>query len=373
MALWTTTSLHLQCFPPVPEHVSMPWDAADDYLLQTLPVSAAALLFNDRQGALLCAMPTSASWIENVSSKKAALHNLAANEMSQDRLFLSSAAQLNDISGWVSDIVIRIPKNFEQLHYWLWLCAQYLPEGTPVWLAGMAKHIPVKWLNWLEQNCAGYEQFPQLRKARLLKITNGKQLLAPALWRGYRFGELHLQSLPGVFGRSSIDPGARFLTSVLGRNLSLLPESGTVCDLGCGNGVLGLWVKSTRPQLRIVQSDDHLPSVESARKNAQDAGVELDVVAGDCLESVDAPIDMVLCNPPFHDGHKQLDNIARNMFRQSADKLSADGKLVVVANRHLAYKAIMQRMFHSVELMDSDSKFNVWLASSPRKGNRNEA
>ncbi len=55
MPVWETTGLTLSCHPPVPDHIALPWDAADDYLLTRVePLDT--LTINDRYGALSCAL-----------------------------------------------------------------------------------------------------------------------------------------------------------------------------------------------------------------------------------------------------------------------------------------------------------------------------
>ncbi len=361
-------NLHLECYPAVPEHVSMPWDAADEYLVETLPADQRCLIINDRYGALACALPGGVSYVENASARYAAEQNAQRNDIDGLQFTTVIDAAALEASADLNAVVVRIPKNFDQLHYWLWLCQQALPVGTPIWLAGMSKHIPVKWLNWLEANADGYQQLKQQRKARLLKISNSTRLPKPALDKGYTLDDVRLTALPGVFGRANLDPGARFLIDTLKQLPELLEaEAGTVCDLGCGNGVLGNWLARNNANLTMIQTDDHWPSVESARANAIVAGVDITVHHGDCLEHVSGNLDLVLCNPPFHDGHKQLDNIARNMFEQSAAKLADDGQLIVVANRHLKYKPALSALFGSVEQLAGDTKFNVWLAANPKR------
>ncbi|WP_444997899.1 methyltransferase [Aliikangiella sp. IMCC44359] len=54
------------------------------------------------------------------------------------------------------------------------------------------------------------------------------------------------------------------------------------------------------------------------------------------------------------------------MFKQSAQCLTPNGELRVVANRHLKYQHMLKRYFDKVKSISNDSKFIVWLASAPK-------
>lgn len=367
---WQYTGQELECYPRVPENIAQPWDAADEYLLGTMDRTSRALIFNDRYGALALNLPEAQLWLESACARTAIERNLERNGQNATRHWMSEPSEESD---WPEQILIRAPKDFEQLQYWLWLCQQHCPASTSIYIAGMSKHIPVKWLKWLEAHCESYQQHPIQRKARLLTL-NGLTLPAPtSLMQGYQAGGLSFQALPGVFGRHQMDMGGRFLLETLERQS--IPVLGRVCDLGCGNGLLGLSLKSRQPELDLVMTDDSLAAVLSARHNIEINSTLLDdpaisqtisVVHGDTLSAVDGPLDTIICNPPFHDGHRQMTNLAERMFSQSAKRLQPDGRLIVVANRHLPYLPKLKQHFRQVRQSGQNAKFIVYTCTLPR-------
>lgn len=370
MSWWQATSLELECFPAVPEQIARAWDSADEYLMDHLGRDTPTLLFNDRYGALACALQQPVCWLDSACAHQSSINNRQRNGLDQtDARWINTPQQLQDSD--ISQVIIRLPKNFEQLRYWLQLCREHLDSQTTIYLAGMAKHIPVRWLNWLEQHCAHYQQLPVKRKARLLQVRHLANDPGLRLWQEYQVGPLNIQSLPGVFSRSSLDPGAEFLLHTLSSPDTItqarLPDfTGRLCDLGCGNGILGLWLKQRHPELQVIQTDDYLPAVESAQQNAQNANVDIACRHGHSLSAVSELLDWVVCNPPFHDGHKQLNNIASDMFNDSARQLKPHGNLLVVANRHLRYPPLLKRLFARVQRISSDQRFVIFWCQSPR-------
>lgn len=348
---WSFSNLELVCFPPVPGHVSQPWDSADEYLIDALDASKHTLIINDRHGALATTHLNADLWHESACARHAIERNLSNNALPTTRHWVTA------VDRTVHQVAIRIPKDFDQLVYWLSICQQQASNSTTIYLAGMAKHIPVKWLNWLEQHCDDYTQAPIRKKARLISL---KHLNIPErkAYEGYSLDGLRLESLPGVFSRNQPDIGGRFLLESIERQQITL--SGRVCDLGCGNGLLGLTLKRTHPDLHMTLTDDALSAVMSARHNAHLNQSDVSVLHGDTLDTAQGKFDTIVCNPPFHDGHKQLTNLAERMFEQSCQRLTPTGQLLVVANRHLPYKPILKRLFKVVDAVGNNSKFLIY-------------
>lgn len=359
MSDWPLTQLTLECFPAVPDHISLPWDAADAYVYQHVDLTTNTLLINDRHGALACLFGQHQSWCDSASAIVARQQNLASNFPEQIFAPAQSSPKTIDWQN-VQQVVIRIPKNFDQLKYWLFYCQQNLSQDIPIYLAGMAKHIPVSWLNWLEQQSQNYQQFRIEKKARLLQL-HGVQINTPQT-TGYQHQALILNAVAGVFSGNKLDIGSRVILPYLE-----LIQKGTVCDLGCGNGLLGLSIKQQQPECQLILTDDSYVAAQSARQNAQRNGLDIEVRHGNCLSAVNEPLDWVVCNPPYHDGHKELTNIAINMFRESQQKLSNEGQMLIIANRHLPYQKTLNRLFKRVNNIHKDAKFTVFHCQFPKR------
>ena len=73
-------------------------------------------------------------------------------------------------------------------------------------------------------------------------------------------------------------------------------------------------------------------------------------------------LDVVLCNPPFHQGHVVSDDIAWRMFCDAKRCLRNGGELRIVANRHLDYYHKLRRLFGNCTALGSNEKFVVLSA-----------
>ena len=160
--------LNLECYPPVPEHISLPWNSADELLLEQSDPALPTLILNDRHGALSCGLTSDkvSVWTDSYCATAAIHRNTSANDLpAPDIRTQDNLSALGD----VAQVLIQIPKNHDLLAMQLGWIAAYWPEAQ-VHLAGMAKHVPVSLLNWLEHHADNYEQSRVERKARRISI-----------------------------------------------------------------------------------------------------------------------------------------------------------------------------------------------------------
>lgn len=385
MALLTTPTaskgtLDLNCYPKVSSSIQQAWDAADIYLIEAANLGAHPVVINDQWGALTCYLAcqkdkavTPASvycWSDSFCSQRAIKNNLAANSgadlTSHTNITLDQAVP--KFPSDTDSIWIQCPKSFDQLHWWLSLAQQQLGAGTVVSLAGMAKHIPVKWLKWLESHTDHYQQFPIKKKARLMQFTLGESLPPLVEFKSYDgLGSQPISALPGVFSRDHMDIGSRALIHQLAQ---MTPLTGTVIDLGCGNGLLSIAALhySKADALSLVLCDDSSLALHSAQLNLEARGYpQAHYQHTDALLDVDRCADTILCNPPFHSGNRISTAAAERMFKQARSCLKTDGQLIVIANRHLPYAPMLKKCFSNVKVLSSDSKFIIYQCRHPKR------
>ena len=73
-------------------------------------------------------------------------------------------------------------------------------------------------------------------------------------------------------------------------------------------------------------------------------------------------LDLILCNPPFHQQSTVSTDIAYNLFRSAKSALTKGGQLWIVANRHLGYHAVLKRLFGNCTTEASNNKFVILRA-----------
>jgi 16S rRNA (guanine1207-N2)-methyltransferase len=173
--------------------------------------------------------------------------------------------------------------------------------------------------------------------------------------------ELDFYSKPGLFGWNRIDQGSAFLVQALPdclAGLAVQPQS--VLDLGCGYGYLTLMTRDWPLSLRVA-TDNNAAALLAMKKNAGHYGIDVEVVAADAGSSLDRSFDLVLCNPPFHQGFAVAGDLT-DKFLQSAHRLlSAKGVALFVVNTFVGLEKKAASHFSSVTLLANNRSFKLLL------------
>ncbi|MDN2568029.1 class I SAM-dependent methyltransferase [Aquibium sp. A9E412] len=167
---------------------------------------------------------------------------------------------------------------------------------------------------------------------------------ALAAWRGPPAKPVdgRFETAPGGFSHDRADAGSRLLAAHLPDDLS-----GRLADFGAGWGYLSVALAERAGQgARIDLYETHHGALEAARRNM--AALAPQAVCRffwhDLLgEPVTARYDAIVMNPPFHRGRAAEPEIGRAMIRVAAAALAPGGRLLLVANRQLAYEETLAR------------------------------
>ena len=359
--------------PEQPNEPLQAFDAADEYLLtqlheQQLPAGSRVLILNDSFGALACALAQQAEVTSSGDSHLAHLAletNLQRNGLATDSVIFVPASEA--VQGPFDRVLIRVPKTLALLEEQLIRLHGQLAPGAQVIAAAMIKHLPRAAGDLLEKYIGPVQASLAVKKARLLTATPVQKAapVSPYPTR-YRLDQpaIELLNHANLFCREDLDIGTRAFLPHLPRALGNL----RVADLGCGNGVLGIVYALGNPQAQLTLVDESYMAVQSARENWQAilGDRPADIRAGDGLaEQPMDSLDLVLCNPPFHQQQVVGDFLAWRMFTQAKTALAKGGELWIVGNRHLGYHLKLKRLFGKVEQVAATPKFVILRAIKP--------
>jgi 16S rRNA (guanine1207-N2)-methyltransferase len=165
------------------------------------------------------------------------------------------------------------------------------------------------------------------------------------------------QSAASGFSPKQIDPGSLFLAHALPKSL----WGKTVLDAGAGNGVLS-WVASLLGATSIYCVENHLTSLLGCTANLQKLRVKHHAVWSS-LESYKGPcVDVIISNPPFHQGKNEWYGVARQWLMAFNKRLNAGGMVYLVAPAHLGYaREAVSAGFEIVEVVADGSYKVYWL------------
>ena len=356
--------------PDQPHEPLQAFDAADEYLLnhlheQGLTSSTRVLVLNDSFGALAASLAGQAHVTSSGDSHLGHLGlqvNLLRNQLPADAVTFVPASAV--AQGPFDVVLIRVPKTLALLEEQLIRLHGQLAPNAQVIAAAMVKHLPRAAGDLLEKYIGPVQASLAVKKARLLFATPAAKAapVSPYPTR-YRLEKpaIELLNHANVFCREDLDIGTRAFLPHLPKHLSRV----RVADLGCGNGVLGIAYALGSPQAELTLVDESYMAVQSAEENWHTALGERPVAirAGDGLaEQAADSLDLVLCNPPFHQQQVVGDFLAWRMFQQARTALVTGGELWIVGNRHLGYHAKLKRLFRGVEQVAATPKFVVLKA-----------
>ncbi|MCW3982367.1 MAG: methyltransferase [Candidatus Bathyarchaeota archaeon] len=178
--------------------------------------------------------------------------------------------------------------------------------------------------------------------------------LVRAKLRGRSFEFLTSSS---VFSKKKVDLGTHVLIDAM-----VLPEKGSVLDIGCGYGAVGIAAAASNPNLRVVMTDVNMRAVRLARQNVVNNRIRnAEVRYGYLYEPVaDMRFDCVLSNPPVSAG---MDTV-KGVIAGAAGVLAAGGSFQMVIRSKIGAKALPEAfvaVFGNCEVLARESGFRVLM------------
>lgn len=268
-------------------------------------------------------------------------------------------------------IFYRVSKEKPVVHHLLnqaWRClkphgqlllAGYKNEGTKTYVEKIAK---------LVGSGKNIEKNGPVYSAELIKYTeyNAHELLDDSDYRQPRpialDSGLQLFSKPGLFGWNKVDAGSALLIEQL-KQLSPLPYPPNSCvDLGCGYGYLTIAAASLDICKTIshwTMTDNNAAALALARQNLQHNYLHGEVIAADAGRGIRSKADLLLCNPPFHQGFS-IDGDLTDKFLQSAKHLlTPRGIALFVVNQFIPLERKATPLFSQVKVIIDNGSFKV--------------
>ena len=167
------------------------------------------------------------------------------------------------------------------------------------------------------------------------------------------------QTAPGMFSSEKVDTGS----ALLAPHLEGLKER--VADLGAGWGWLSAQALGDDVSEIVLIEAEHM-ALEAAKANLKDARAKFlwaDVLALPKAE----PFDVVISNPPFHQGRAAAPEIGVGFIKSAAEMLKPKGRFLMVANRQLPYERTLNACFRKVEILGQTNGFKLFAASLPTR------
>ncbi len=374
----------LNRFPARKKEKLRAWDAADEYVLQHLVENKllkkefSLLIVNDNFGGLSIPLNEYNPVVSTDSflSMQGIEANSLLNDIEKTSLTIIDSLQApEEVLEKSADIVlIKVPKSLAMLEDQLHRIRPACTAKTKIIAAGMTKNIHMSTMALFEKIIGKTETSLAKKKSRLIFCEFDESLMVPENPYPDKFQldfklddtTMEIVNHAGVFSREKLDIGTRLLLENLPVSGEATEQYKTIVDLGCGNGVVGLFAAIKNPASKLIFTDISYMAVESAISNfvaVFEETRDAEFLQTDCLQDVDAEsVSLILCNPPFHQDNAINDGVAWQMFTESKATLHEKGELWVIGNRHLGYHAKLKHLFGQCEVVASNNKFTLLKA-----------
>lgn len=324
-------------------------------------------------------------WLADENALSIMQSMAALPAMVSNRHDIASAARKREAQCWYNDwdlqpafsaqqfsrVIYRISKEKPVIHHLLNQVAQLLPSGGTLTLLGQ-KNDGIKTIANNAAMLFGNKSIEKHGADYLVHLTKQKTPDSTLETQNYtalrpidEFAGLIPHSKPGTFGWNKIDAGSAFLLE----HLAAIVEQKTakrILDLGCGYGLLSL-VAQSLPQLskaNWLATDNCAAAIEACSFNTKEFNA--DVFAGDCgLDGDGQPlrekVELVLCNPPFHQGFDVSGDLTSKFLVAMQRWLNSGGCALVVVNQFVGIEKKAAPLFKSVKCLADNGSFKVML------------
>lgn len=268
-------------------------------------------------------------------------------------------------------IFYRISKEKPVVHHLLnqaWRClkpggqlllAGYKNEGTKTYIEKIAKLLG-SGKNIVKNGpvySAKLNKYTEYDATQLLDDSDYRQSRPIGLGSG-----LDLLSKPGLFGWNKVDAGSALLNEQL-KQLSPIPDPLNSCvDLGCGYGYLTIAAASLdicKSITRWTLTDNNAAAIQLARQNLQRNQLNGEVIAADAGRSIRVKADLLLCNPPFHQGFGTDGDLTDKFLISAKQLLAPQGIALFVVNQFIPLERKAAPLFSQIKVLIDNGSFKV--------------
>lgn len=275
------------------------------------------------------------------------------------------------VPGTVDTLYFRVGKEKAIVHYVINRAAGLLGPGGKLVLIG-AKNEGIKtYIKKAALYLGGEVQQERGNKSSLCAtISRGERLGAALDDRQYEelielvvpgvdAAPVRLVSKPGVYGWNKPDQGSRFLVDELTVYLKTLDRKpASVIDLGCGYGYLSV-LASDLLAAEIVATDNNCTAVALCSQNFVNHSIRGRVELADCGDSIRQTFELVICNPPFHQGFSVEGDLTDRFLAAARRLLATEGKALFVVNSFIPLEKLARNYFGRIATLANNKQFKV--------------
>ncbi len=160
----------------------------------------------------------------------------------------------------------------------------------------------------------------------------------------------------GVFSKKFIDFGTKTLLESFYTERKKLE----ICDLGCGYGVVSVFLANNYEDFSFTMIDINKRCLELSKKNIELNKIKskIEIIENNVLDKISKKFDIILTNPPIRAGK----NVVFKIMEQSYHSLNEGGELWVVIQKKQgmnSVKKLLEKIFNSVIIVKKNKGYYV--------------
>ena len=184
-------------------------------------------------------------------------------------------------------------------------------------------------------------------------ISNKNEKIIYGMIRGEKYKFL---TDNGVFSKKFIDFGTKTLLESFYTERKKLE----ICDLGCGYGVVSVFLANNYEDFSFTMIDINKRCLELSKKNIELNKIKskIEIIENNVLDQISKKFDIILTNPPIRAGK----NVVFKIMEQSYHSLNEGGELWVVIQRRQgmnSVKKLLEKIFNSVIIVKKNKGYYV--------------
>ena len=159
-----------------------------------------------------------------------------------------------------------------------------------------------------------------------------------------------------VFSKKGMDFGSMLLVeTIINENKDF---AGSILDLGCGYGPLGVIAAKLLKESLVTMCDVNERALELSKMNAKENKVDdrIKIIASSAFENIKDNYDVIMTNPPIRAGKELIFSFYEGAYKH----LNKGGKLYVVIQKKQgapSTKAKLESLFGNCEIADKKSGY----------------
>jgi 16S rRNA (guanine1207-N2)-methyltransferase len=162
--------------------------------------------------------------------------------------------------------------------------------------------------------------------------------------------DLIFETASTLFSPANVDKGTLAMLSAVD-----LSDEDKLLDLGCGYGVVGIYVAKKIGTQNVAMSDIDELCVKISKKNSELNGVDgIKIIHSNGFANIeDTDFTLILSNPPYHADF----SVPKHFIEKGFNRLQLGGKLIMVTKRKDWYKNKITAIFGGVKIIEADGYF----------------